>query len=177
MKLQVGSYSTIEFSSLLLDLLQLLVQQSAKTRAQPTEKPHSCGEWTTTTKRVPIGASQTLQEEAPTVTPALPTQQETIILVLRPRKKVSWDAGTVDNENMQKKSSKMCCVFHKKQMADDSSDEDDDCCGSEGRGKGHHHHCDEEDDCGDDGKGKAHHHHYLHHQSGEVAEFSGKSNE
>lgn len=115
--------------------------------------------------RTPVNATQILQE-APNTTPAPTPQQETVTLVLRPRKKVSWNAETVDNEHMQKKSSKICCVFHKKETLEDSSDED------EGKGKGHcHDQSDEGDDCGQ--KRKAH----SHHQSGEVAESSEKSKE
>ncbi|CAM6099326.1 unnamed protein product [Calypogeia fissa] len=122
--------------------------------------------------RTPTSETRTLQE-APNTTPSPPSQkQETVTLVLRPRKKVSWDVETVDNEHMQKKSSKICCVFHKKETLEDSSDEDDD---TQYKGKGKdlcHHQSDEEDDCGGHGgKGKAHCH---DHQSVEVAESSEK---
>eukprot|EP00249_Psilotum_nudum_P008256 c21146_g1_i2 orf=382-741(+) len=60
-------------------------------------------------------------------------RQDVVTLRLAPRrrKKVTWQAGTIDNEFMQKKSSKKCCIFHKmKSFDEDTSDEED-----EGKGK------------------------------------------
>jgi protein phosphatase 1 regulatory subunit 11 len=114
-------------------------------------------------------ATQILQE-APTTVQAAPTQQETVRLILRPRKKVSWDVDTIDNEHMQKKSSKICCVFHKEEL-DDSSDEED-SGGHKRKGKGHcHHPSDEDNGCGGEGKGKRH----DHNDSSEGTECSGKT--
>lgn len=59
-----------------------------------------------------------------------PTQQQPQTLTLRlnrPKKKVSWKEGTVDNEFMQKKSSKICCIFHKEKPFDEDDSDDDDC--------------------------------------------------
>ncbi|KAH6780429.1 inhibitor-3 [Perilla frutescens var. hirtella] len=54
---------------------------------------------------------------------------ESLVLKLkRPKKKVSWKEGTVDNEFMNKKSSKKCCIFHKEKPFDeDDSDHEGDC--------------------------------------------------
>ncbi|XP_078434919.1 inhibitor-3 [Wolffia australiana] len=71
---------------------------------------------------------------------------ETVLLRLsRPKKKVTWKEGTVDNEFLGRKSSKKCCIFHKEKPFDEcSSDDEDDGdragCGSDGgdvAGKGH----------------------------------------
>lgn len=84
-------------------------------------------------QRTPTTITETVQEERNvSVTP----RQETVTLVLRPRKKVSWNKETVDNEHMQKKSSKICCIFHKKETLEDNSDDEDDCCAKE-KGKDH----------------------------------------
>ncbi|PFH35090.1 protein phosphatase inhibitor protein [Besnoitia besnoiti] len=40
-------------------------------------------------------------------------------------RRVSWDAHTVDNENMHKKKSKKCCIFHKQRPFGESSSESD----------------------------------------------------
>lgn len=39
------------------------------------------------------------------------------------KKKVQWNAGTVDNEFMGKKSSKCCCVYEKPRVFGESSSE------------------------------------------------------
>ena len=81
---------------------------------------------TTTTAMRPAPSSST----STTVLESLTRQQQqTLTLRLnRPKKKVSWKEGTVDNEYMQKKSSKICCIFHKEKPFDeDDSDDDDDC--------------------------------------------------
>lgn len=53
--------------------------------------------------------------------------QETLVLRLNRKKKVSWKEGTINNEFMNKKSSKKCCIFHKEKPFDeDTSDDDDD---------------------------------------------------
>lgn len=64
--------------------------------------------------------------------PPVQTREEVLSLRLdrRRTKKVSWTAGTVDNEFLNKKSSKKCCMFHKDHGFDsDSSDEDGECEG------------------------------------------------
>lgn len=64
----------------------------------------------------------------PPAAAATTTAGEVLTLRLAPRrkKKVSWQAGTVDNEFMNKKSSKKCCIFHKnKSFDEDDSDEED----------------------------------------------------
>ncbi|KAL8437380.1 hypothetical protein ACSSS7_000975 [Eimeria intestinalis] len=40
-----------------------------------------------------------------------------------PLKQVSWEEGTLDNENMGKKSSKVCCIYHKPRAFAESSSE------------------------------------------------------
>ncbi|GLJ53099.1 hypothetical protein SUGI_1131490 [Cryptomeria japonica] len=55
-----------------------------------------------------------------------PTQQVlTLRLARRPRKKVTWKEGTVDNEFMNKKSSKKCCIFHREKPFDEDNSDDD----------------------------------------------------
>lgn len=39
------------------------------------------------------------------------------------QKQVSWDEGTLDNENMGKKSSKVCCIYTKPRAFAESSSE------------------------------------------------------
>lgn len=115
-------------------------------------------------QRPPPGrATQTVHEAPRTVLARPPQQQETVTLVLRPRKKVSWDAKTVDNEHMAKKSSKICCVFHRKESLEDDSSDDED---GGGKGTGHCHH--DGDKCSHEGKGKSH----FHPQSADAAESS-----
>ncbi|MQM12855.1 hypothetical protein Taro_045774 [Colocasia esculenta] len=70
--------------------------------------------------------------------------RETVVLRLsRPKKKVTWKEGTVDNEFLGRKSSKKCCIFHKQKPFDeDDSDGDEDGCGGrsgggDGADKGH----------------------------------------
>lgn len=69
--------------------------------------------------------------ETPSSSSSQQQQQITDSLVLklkRPKKKVSWKEGTVDNEFMNKKSSKRCCIFHKEKPFDeDDSDAEGDC--------------------------------------------------
>ncbi|KAL8271446.1 hypothetical protein Esti_004647 [Eimeria stiedai] len=43
--------------------------------------------------------------------------------VSEPLKQVSWEEGTLDNENMGKKSSKVCCIYHKPRAFAESSSE------------------------------------------------------
>ncbi|XP_020106854.1 type 1 phosphatases regulator ypi1, partial [Ananas comosus] len=50
---------------------------------------------------------------------------QTLVLRLkRPKKKVSWKEGTVDNEFLNRKSSKKCCIFHKELPFDDDCSDD-----------------------------------------------------
>ncbi|KAL8446543.1 hypothetical protein Emed_004997 [Eimeria media] len=70
-----------------------------------------------------------------TVTPAvihiLPTAGEasesaaanSAVVVSEPLKQVSWEEGTLDNENLGKKSSKVCCIYHKPRAFAESSSE------------------------------------------------------
>ncbi|KAJ6649905.1 Succinate--hydroxymethylglutarate CoA-transferase [Pseudolycoriella hygida] len=45
------------------------------------------------------------------------------------KKKVSFNAGTIDNENMNKKKSKCCCIFKKPlEFGESSSEDDEDEC-------------------------------------------------
>lgn len=67
-------------------------------------------------------------------------QQETLVLRLNRKKKVSWKEGTIDNEFMNKKSSKKCCIFHKEKPFDeDHSDDDDDDVGDHKSNVDKHH--------------------------------------
>ncbi|WOK94612.1 hypothetical protein Cni_G03317 [Canna indica] len=77
----------------------------------------------TITLEEPLSSSISRQSQPP---------QDTLVLRLkRPKKKVSWKEGTVDNEFLNRKSSKKCCIFHKQKPFDeDDSDEED------GRGPG-----------------------------------------
>nr|CAD1817755.1 unnamed protein product [Ananas comosus var. bracteatus] len=59
---------------------------------------------------------------------------QTLVLRLkRPKKKVSWKEGTVDNEFLNRKSSKKCCIFHKELPFDDDCSDDEDGGGGGGR--------------------------------------------
>eukprot|EP00245_Coleochaete_scutata_P009372 TRINITY_DN3072_c0_g1_i1.p2 TRINITY_DN3072_c0_g1~~TRINITY_DN3072_c0_g1_i1.p2 ORF type:complete len:121 (-),score=21.21 TRINITY_DN3072_c0_g1_i1:168-530(-) len=58
-------------------------------------------------------------------------QEERVVLRLRRKKKVSWQAGVIDNELLNKKSSKKCCIYHKQRAFDESSSDEED----EGQGK------------------------------------------
>ncbi|CAL9075759.1 unnamed protein product [Musa textilis] len=77
----------------------------------------------------------TLTIEEPSHSSSVPSSSqqsqppETLVLRLkRPKKKVSWKEGTVDNEFLNRKSSKKCCIFHKQKPFDeDDSDEEDRC--------------------------------------------------
>ncbi|RRT42104.1 hypothetical protein B296_00018847 [Ensete ventricosum] len=73
----------------------------------------------------------TIEELSPSSSAPTSSQRsqppETLVLRLkRPKKKVSWKEGTVDNEFLNRKSSKKCCIFHKQKPFDeDDSDEED----------------------------------------------------
>ncbi|CAL9177428.1 unnamed protein product [Musa hybrid cultivar] len=73
----------------------------------------------------------TMEELSPSSSATTSSQRsqppETLVLRLkRPKKKVSWKEGTVDNEFLNRKSSKKCCIFHKQKPFDeDDSDEED----------------------------------------------------
>lgn len=43
---------------------------------------------------------------------SLTVTQTVTKLRLRRKKRVTWAAGTVDNEHMNKKKSKICCIHH-----------------------------------------------------------------
>ncbi|KAG9441105.1 hypothetical protein H6P81_016959 [Aristolochia fimbriata] len=103
---------------------------------------------TTTTTVVTLGdsssSSSALNHE--------PQQTLTLRLSRRPKKKVSWKEGTVDNEFLQRKSSKKCCIFHKQKPFDeDDSDDDDDHSNSKKSKPDGHDHCEKTSDCGEDG--------------------------
>jgi len=65
------------------------------------------------------------------------TEAPRVVLRLRPRRRITFSADTIDNEGMGKKSSKRCCIFHKQRdfgesstesdSSDDSDCDDDDC--------------------------------------------------
>uniref|UniRef100_A0A6N2NA12 Uncharacterized protein n=1 Tax=Salix viminalis TaxID=40686 RepID=A0A6N2NA12_SALVM len=85
---------------------------------------------TATTVRTAAAMRPSPSASATTTTLENPTQQQTQTLTLRlnrPKKRVSWKEGTVDNEFMQKKSSKICCIFHKEKPFDEDDSDDDDC--------------------------------------------------
>ncbi|VTZ67493.1 protein phosphatase inhibitor 3, putative [Plasmodium chabaudi chabaudi] len=44
------------------------------------------------------------------------------IVKLAPKKKVTWDKNTIDNEHANKKSSKVCCKYKKPKRFDESSE-------------------------------------------------------
>ncbi|KAG6526371.1 protein phosphatase 1 regulatory subunit INH3-like [Zingiber officinale] len=92
---------------------------------------------TITLDELPSSSSPPRQSQPP---------QETLVLRLRrPKKKVTWKEGTVDNEFLNRKSSKKCCIFHKQKPFDeDDSDEDEGPRGEEGGihdRAGPSHHC------------------------------------
>ncbi|RWR90345.1 type 1 phosphatases regulator ypi1-like protein [Cinnamomum micranthum f. kanehirae] len=83
------------------------------------------------TRPVPTSSSTTttIEEASPHLPPPSPSSSsQTLVLRLsRPKKKVTWKEGTVDNEFLQRKSSKKCCIFHKQKPFDeDDSDGDED---------------------------------------------------
>ncbi|XXG72122.1 hypothetical protein AAC387_Pa07g1284 [Persea americana] len=87
-------------------------------RSSVSARPFYASSTTTTT------TTTTIEEEASSTS----TQPQTLILRLsRPKKRVTWKEGTVDNEFLNRRSSKKCCIFHKeKPFDDDDSDEDED---------------------------------------------------
>jgi hypothetical protein len=58
-----------------------------------------------------------------------------VLKLRKPKKKVEWDATTVDNENMGKKKSKCCCIYHKPRKFGESDSE------SDGDSDNEAHHC------------------------------------
>lgn len=71
--------------------------------------------------------SVTLTVEVPSSSSLQLQVSQTLILRLkRPRKKVTWKEGTVDNEFLGRKSSKKCCIFHKQKPFDEDDSETDD---------------------------------------------------
>ncbi|EPS61895.1 hypothetical protein M569_12904 [Genlisea aurea] len=78
----------------------------------------------TVTTTVSIDAASSSNQQRPQVVDSL------VLTLKRPKKKVSWKEGTVDNEFMNKKSSKKCCIYHKEKPFDeDDSDAEEDCDG------------------------------------------------
>jgi len=73
------------------------------------------------------GATATVTEEV--------KEAPRVVLRLRPRRRITFSADTIDNEGMGKKSSKRCCIFHKQRDFGESSTEsdssDDSDCGDE----------------------------------------------
>ncbi|KAI3460669.1 hypothetical protein Pfo_017332 [Paulownia fortunei] len=77
---------------------------------------------TTTTTVVILETPSSSSQQQPQITDSL------VLKLKRPKKKVSWKEGTVDNEFMNKKSSKKCCIFHEEKPFDeDDSDPEGDC--------------------------------------------------
>jgi len=72
-----------------------------------------------------------VQEEANTQGTSSQASPSLRLTLKKPKsdKKVQWNEGTVDNENMNKKKSKCCCIYKKPKSAFDesSSDTDDEC--------------------------------------------------
>ncbi|KAG8378428.1 hypothetical protein BUALT_Bualt08G0136300 [Buddleja alternifolia] len=76
----------------------------------------------TSTTTVTLETASSSNEQPPQITDSL------VLKLKRPKKKVTWKEGTVDNEFMNKKSSKKCCIFHKEKPFDeDDSDAEGDC--------------------------------------------------
>ncbi|XP_037024688.1 E3 ubiquitin-protein ligase PPP1R11 [Bradysia coprophila] len=80
-------------------------------------------------------ATTTQTEILPATTPTDQTNNSNEPATLRLRlqtgnteKKVSFNAGTVDNEHMNKKKSKCCCIYRKPMEFGESSSEDEDEC-------------------------------------------------
>ena len=69
-------------------------------------------------------STTTVTVEASAAAPAPAVRHLT--LKLRPRRRVRWEDGTVDNEELGRKKSKCCCQFHRKRAFDESSDESGD---------------------------------------------------
>ncbi|XP_064479857.1 E3 ubiquitin-protein ligase PPP1R11-like [Ornithodoros turicata] len=67
--------------------------------------------------------SQTQQISAPQEKPLQLTKKSKT--KRKPGRKVAWAAGTVDNENMNRKSSKCCCIYVKPTPFGESEEEDD----------------------------------------------------
>lgn len=96
----------------------------------------------TVTVQEPPSASTSLPPSSSSANSKTPPAGQVLRLKLAPRRKkrVTWVAGTVDNEFMNKKSSKNCCIFHKEKPFDeDDSDEDDHDGHDHDKGKGQCH--------------------------------------
>lgn len=79
-----------------------------------------------TTTKVVEQVKEEEKQETPTLRLKLPKSD----------KKIQWQEGTVDNENMGKKSSKCCCVYKKPRMFGESSSEEDSDSENEDKCKG-----------------------------------------
>ncbi|KAG8378430.1 hypothetical protein BUALT_Bualt08G0136500 [Buddleja alternifolia] len=91
--------------------------------ARPTSSRQSIPSTSTTpstatsTTTVTFETASSSNQQPPQITDSL------VLKLKRPKKKVTWKEGTVDNEFMNKKSSKKCCIFHKEKPFDeDDSD-------------------------------------------------------
>ncbi|KAL8467281.1 hypothetical protein ACS0TY_036120 [Phlomoides rotata] len=105
-----------------------MARSSARARQQLTTSPSAAA--TTTTTTVIIDTPSSSSQQQPQITDSL------VLKLKRPKKKVSWKEGTVDNEFMNKKSSKKCCIFHKEKPFDeDDSDQEGDCEHDHGNGR------------------------------------------
>ncbi|XP_026191417.1 type 1 phosphatases regulator ypi1-like [Cyclospora cayetanensis] len=74
---------------------------------------------TTRTETVTQAVIHLVSSAAP---PATSEQQNASI---EQQKQVSFEEGTVDNENLGRKSSKVCCIYHKPRAFAESSSESD----------------------------------------------------
>ncbi|KAK4433622.1 Type 1 phosphatases regulator ypi1 [Sesamum alatum] len=87
------------------------------------------------TATVVLETPSTSSQQQPQITDSL------VLKLKRPKKKVSWKEGTVDNEFMNKKSSKKCCIFHKEKPFDEDDSDlegDDDCDHDHNNGRKNH---------------------------------------
>ncbi|CAI0548402.1 unnamed protein product [Linum tenue] len=119
-----------------------LTDPPAADTMRPTTTSSAASSSATTTTTTIVLENPAQQQPQPQ-----PPSQTLVLRLNRPKKKVSWKEGTVDNEFMQKKSSKKCCIFHKQKPFDeDDSDEDEDDQ-HRNHGGGHHDHPSSEGCC------------------------------
>ena len=60
---------------------------------------------------------------------------QTITLSLKPKKNVTWQEDTVDNEHMGKRKSKICCIFKRPRLNPDDTSTDESCDSCDEKGK------------------------------------------
>ncbi|PKA54555.1 hypothetical protein AXF42_Ash000390 [Apostasia shenzhenica] len=80
----------------------------------------------------PSGSATVTLEETPSSSFQQQTTQTLVLRLKRPKKKVTWKEGTVDNEKLGRKSSKKCCIYHKQKPFDEDDSDEEDCHGSDG---------------------------------------------